>query len=63
MTFSPVDSAAASPDVTAYFTGLGAGTYNIGVRLTDDTTVPNGGPFVVSAFSQVTVKAANDPDL
>ena len=59
--FSPVDANTATTNQTAYFSGLAVGTYSVGIKMVDDTTVANGGPFTVTAFSSVTVKAANDP--
>jgi hypothetical protein len=58
--FSPVDSTAATTDQTAYFTALGAGTYNVGLRVTDATPANEGGPFENTVFTTVTVRAATD---
>lgn len=53
--FSPVDATTATTNQTAYFNGLAPGTYSVGVKITDDSQ----SHFTTSAFSSVTVKAAN----
>jgi hypothetical protein len=58
--FAPADSTAATTDQTAYFTALGAGTYNVGLRITDSTPANEGGPFTNTVFTTVTVRAATD---
>ncbi|MCC7185731.1 MAG: PKD domain-containing protein, partial [Acidobacteria bacterium] len=50
-----------STDQSAYFAGLTPGTYDVGLRVTDDTPANEGGPFTSTSFSTVVVRAANDP--
>jgi hypothetical protein len=59
------DAAGAQPDVTAFFTGLGEGSYLIQLKVTDTTSqsFPSSGKGDLSdtAAAQVQVKASDDP--
>jgi hypothetical protein len=59
------DAYGATPDVTAYFTGLGAGSYVVQLRVTDNTAVsfPSSGMGNLSDTdsAQVFVRIATDP--
>ena len=61
LNFAAPNSTAVSTDQTAHFTSLGPGTYDVGLRVTDDTPTNEGGPFTATNFTTVTVKPANDP--
>jgi hypothetical protein len=50
--WSPVDASGVTTDQTAYFATKAAGTYDVGLRVTDNVSPPN----VVSSFTTVTVK-------
>ncbi len=60
------DAFGPTPDVTAYFTGLGIGSYLIQLRVTDNTAAsfPSSGMgnLTNTDSAQVNVKAATDPD-
>ncbi len=51
--WSPVDATGAITDQTALFTSLAPGTYDVGLRVTDDSA----SHFVTRAFTTVTVKS------
>ena len=62
ISFATADSTIPTPgDMTAYFTGLGLGTYDVGLRLTDNTPAPDG-PYTPVKFTTVSVLSA-DADL
>ena len=55
---SPVDSNAVTPgNLTAFYTGLGPGTYDVALRVTDDSDPA----FTATQFTTVTVRRPNDP--
>lgn len=58
--FASVDSTAAVTNQTAHFASLAPGTYDVGLRVTDDTP-PADGPFSDTRYTTVTVRTANDP--
>ena len=54
--FTPADAATATTDQTAYFRALPAGTYDVGLRVTDDSA----SHFTTTSFTTVTVIAHAD---
>lgn len=58
ITFTPVDATGVSTDQTAYFHSLAPGTYDVGLRVSDDSL----SHFVTTNYTTVTVKAATHPD-
>lgn len=55
--FSPADAAGVTADATSYFEGLGEGTYDLGLRVTDDSASGNAN----SEFTTATVLPATHP--
>ena len=55
--FSSTDAATSTTDQTTYFNHLGPGTYDVGLRITDDASPVN----TVTKFTTVTVKDCTPP--